>query len=92
MNNWKRGVLAASTASAVIFLMKKRHSASVLAAGISLAVLASEYPEVFRKIRDDLPYYFERGTRVFELASKVGERLAVQTKNRGRDILDEFYT
>jgi hypothetical protein len=92
MENWKRGVLAASTTTAVIFLMKKRHSASVLAAGVSLAVLASEYPEVFRKIREDLPYYFERGTRVFDLASKVGERMAAQTRSRGRDLLDEFYT
>jgi len=67
MNNVKRGVLAVAAGSAVILLMKKRRAASVLAAGVSLAVLASEYPETFRKIREDLPYYIERGTRVFEV-------------------------
>ena len=32
---------------------EKAKSGSVLAAGVSLAVLASEYPETFRKIRED---------------------------------------
>jgi hypothetical protein len=90
MNNLKRGVLAMSAGSAVILLMKKRRAASVLAAGVSLAVLASEYPETFRKIREDLPYYFERGTRVFDLASKVGQSIAARTRDRSQDLLDDL--
>lgn len=90
MTNWKRGVLAAATGGAVILLMKKRRAASVLAAGVSLAVLASEYPETFRKIREDLPYYFERGTSVFDLATKVGQKIAARTRDRSMELLDDL--
>jgi len=90
MNNVKRGVLAVAAGSAVILLMKKRRAASVLAAGVSLAVLASEYPETFRKIREDLPYYIERGTRVFDLASQVGRSIAAKSRNGRFDLMNGF--
>jgi len=57
---------------------------------LSLAVLASEYPETFRKIREDLPYYIERGTRVFDLASQVGRSIAAKSRNGRFDLMNGF--
>ena len=62
----------------------------MLAAGVGLAVFASEYPEKFRKIRADLPYYIERGTRVFDLASQVGRSIAAKSRNGRFDLMDGF--
>ncbi len=52
-------------------------------AGVSLAVFASEYPETFRRSVQDLPYYIERGTRLLEFASRMGQHTR-RRKPRGR--------
>ena len=55
--------------------MKKKYPAGVLATGVGLAVLASEYPEKFEKVRRSLPDYFDRGMRVMEMAAQAGKRI-----------------
>jgi K+/H+ antiporter YhaU regulatory subunit KhtT len=47
----------------------------VLATGVGLAVLASEYPEKFEKVRKSLPDYFDRGMQVMEMAANAGKRI-----------------
>jgi hypothetical protein len=47
----------------------------VLASGVGLALLASEYPEKFEKVRRSLPDYFERGMQVMEMAARAGKRI-----------------
>jgi hypothetical protein len=82
MENWKRAVIAGSAGiSAIMFLQGKR-AAGVLLAGVSLAVLASEYPEKFAELRRSLPEYFDRGTAFLEMASRAGERMAEAARNR----------
>ncbi len=44
MDGWKKAVVAGAIGSAAILFMKKRFPAGVLATGVGLAVLASEYP------------------------------------------------
>lgn len=75
MESWKKAAVLASIGSAGILFMKKRYPAGVLATGVGLAVLASEYPQKFEKVRKSLPDYFERGMRVMEMASRAGKRI-----------------
>lgn len=75
MDSWKKAVVVGSIGAAAILFMKKRYPAGVLATGVGLAVLASEYPDKFEKVRRALPEYFDRGMRVMEMAGRAGRRI-----------------
>ena len=75
MDSWKKALLLGSIGAAVIFFMKKIYPAGVLATGAGLAMLASEYPEQFERLRQSLPDYFERGMRVMQMAGQAGKRI-----------------
>lgn len=75
MTNWKQAAIAISTGAAVILLLKGRRPAALLAGGVSLAVLASEYPDKFERIREELPSYVEKGTRFLDLTIRVGNKI-----------------
>jgi len=85
MENWKRAVIAASAGAALAMFLRKKTTAGVILAGVSLATLASEYPEKFAEIRDRLPEYVERGTNYLDLVSRAGQRLAEVAKGRGEE-------
>lgn len=87
MDSWKKAVVAASIGAATIMFMKKRYAAGVMATGVGLAVVASEYPEKFEKVRRSMPDYFERGMRVMEMAGQVGKRI---TDAAGRTAVDAW--
>jgi hypothetical protein len=90
MENWKRAVIAGSLGTSAVLFLKGRGAAGVLAAGVGLVVLASEYPEKFEQIREDIPYYVERGTRFLELVTRTGERLAEAAEKRGKGMWEEL--
>jgi hypothetical protein len=75
MDGWKKAVVAGSIGAATILFLKRRHAAGVLATGVGLALLASEYPEKFEKVRRSLPDYFDRGMQVMEMAARAGKRI-----------------
>jgi hypothetical protein len=75
MDSWKKALLLGSLGAAAILFLKKRYPAGVLATGVSLAMLASEYPEQFETLRRSLPDYFERGMRVMDMAGQAGKRI-----------------
>jgi hypothetical protein len=75
MESWKKAVVLGSIGAAGILFMKKRYPAGVLSTGVGLAVLASEYPEKFEKVRKALPEYFERSMQVMEMAGRAGRRI-----------------
>jgi hypothetical protein len=75
MDGWKKAVVAGSIGAATILFLKRRHAAGVLATGVGLALLASEYPEKFEKVRQSLPDYFDRGMQVMEMAARAGKRI-----------------
>jgi len=52
-----------------------------------LAVLASEYPEKFEKVRRLLPDYFDRGMHVMEMAARAGKRI---TQAAGQSAMDAW--
>ena len=85
MDSWKKAVVMGSIGAATFLFMKKKYPAGVLATGLGLAVLASEYPEKFEKVRRSLPEYFDRGMQVMEMAGKAGRRLS---EGAGHDLID----
>jgi len=87
MDSWKKAAVLASISAAAILFMKKRYAAGVLSTGVGLAVLASEYPEKFEKVRQALPEYFDRGMQVMEMAGKAGKRI---TEAAGRGAVDTW--
>ena len=75
MDGWKKAAVAGSIGVATILFLKKKYPAGVLATGVGLAVLASEFPDKFEKVRRSLPDYFDRGMQVMEMAARAGKRI-----------------
>ncbi len=90
MENWKRAVIAASAGAAAILIVKGKRPAGVLAAGVGLAVLASEYPEKFTQIREEIPSYVRQGTRFVDLAMKIGSKIGELVEQRGRGLMQQL--
>ena len=93
MENWKRAVIAGTVGTAAILALKGRRPAAVLVGSVGLAVLASEYPRQFVKIREELPNYVRQGTKFLDLAMKIGskiEQLAEQRAARAFEELGEY--
>jgi hypothetical protein len=93
MENWKRAVIAGSVATAAVLALKGRRPAAVLVGSVGLAVLASEYPGQFVRIREELPNYVRQGTKFLDLAMKIGskiEQLAEQRAARAFEELGEY--
>ena len=90
MQNWKKAVVTGSIGAAAILFMKRRHAAGVLATGLGLAVLASEYPEKFEKVRRALPDYFDHGMRVMEMAGRAGKRITDTVGHHAHEAWDEI--
>lgn len=90
MNNWKRAAIAGSVGAAVILLLKGKRPAAVLVGGVGLAVLASEYPDKFEKIREELPSYVRQGTRFLELTMKIGNKITELAEKRALQAFEEL--
>ena len=90
MENWKRAVIAASAGAAAILIVKGKRPAGVLAAGVGLAVLASEYPEKFTQIREEIPSYVRQGTRFLDLALKIGSKIGELVEQRASGLMREL--
>jgi hypothetical protein len=88
MENWKGALIAGSAALSAICFIKGSRGGGLIFAGVSLAALASHYPERFRSIRAELPYYVDRGLTVLEIASRVGEQFAEANTRRNPDWYD----
>jgi hypothetical protein len=87
MDSWKKAAVLGSIGAAALLFLKKRYAGGVLATGVGLAVLASEYPEKFERVRRSLPEYFERGMQVMSMASNAGRRI---TEAAGRSAVDAW--
>lgn len=90
MDSWKKAAIVGSISAAAILFLKKRYAAGVLATGVGLGVLASEYPEKFEKVRKVLPEYFERGMQVMEMAGRAGRRITEAAGQAGADAWEDF--
>jgi hypothetical protein len=90
MDSWKKALVMGSIGAAALLFLKKRYPAGVLATGVGLAVLASEYPDKFETVRRSLPEYFDRGMQVMEMAAKAGKRITEAAGQGAADFLDEL--
>jgi hypothetical protein len=90
MHSWKKAVVLGSIGAAALLFMKKRYPAGVLATGVGLAALASEYPEKFERVRRVMPDYFERGMQVMEMAGRAGRRLTEAAERTAADAWEEI--
>src|SRR5580700_7826534 len=87
MENLKKAAVAGAIGAATVLFLKKKYPAGVLATGVGLAVLASEFPDKFEKVRQSLPDYFERSMRVMEMAARAGKRISDAA---GRSAIDAW--
>jgi hypothetical protein len=90
MEGWKKALVTGSLGAATVLFLKKKYPAGVLATGIGLAVLASEYPEKFEKIRQALPDYFDHGMRMMETAARAGKRITDAAGQGGAGAWEEI--
>jgi hypothetical protein len=90
MESWKKAVVLGSIGAAAVLLMKKRYPAGVLATGIGLATLASEYPEQFERVRQSLPDYFERGMHIMDMAGQAGKRITEAAEQSALNAWEEI--
>jgi hypothetical protein len=90
MENWKRAVIAGAAGGAALLLLKGRRPAAVLAGSVGLAVLASEYPSHFERIREELPSYVRQGTRYLDLAIKLGRKIEELAEGRAALAFEEL--
>jgi hypothetical protein len=90
MEAWKKAVVAGSLGTSAVCFLKKKWPAGVLTAGVALAVLASEYPEKFEAMQKSLPSYFDRGMRLLDMTSRVGQRIGQLAEQGGKGIWDEI--
>jgi len=90
MENWKRAVIAGSVGAATMLLLKGKRPAAVLVGGVGLAVLASEYPGQFEKIREELPSYVRQGAKFLDLAMQIGGRIEEWAEKRAARAFEEL--
>jgi hypothetical protein len=90
MENWKRAVIAGSAGTAALLVLKGRRPAAVLVGSVGLAVLASEYPDEFVRIREELPSYVRQGTRFLDLAIKIGSKIGELAEKRAAQAFEEL--
>jgi hypothetical protein len=90
MENWKRAVIAGSVGAAAMLALKGRRPAAVLVGSVGLAVLASEYPDRFLRIREELPSYVRQGTKFLDLAMKIGSKIGELAEKRAALAFEEL--
>jgi len=90
MEKWKRAVIAGSAGTAALLVLKGRRPAAVLVGSVGLAVLASEYPDQFVRIREELPLYVRQGTRFLDLAIKIGSKIEELAEKRAALAFEEL--
>jgi hypothetical protein len=76
--NWKQALIFGSLGASIFLLLTGRKPAAGVLAGVSLAALASEYPEQVERLWERAPEYISRGNRVLSVAAAFVERLSEQ--------------
>ena len=83
MKNWKQVLIFGSLGASVFLLLTGRKPAAGVLAGVSLAALASEYPEHMERLWERAPEYINRGNRLLSVAAAFIERLSEHRALRG---------
>jgi len=89
MENWKRAAIADRWERRLCCAEGETSGGGVVGS-VGLAVLASEYPERFVQIREELPSYVRQGTRFLDLAIKIGGKIEEFADKRAARAFEEF--
>lgn len=82
MSNWKRAVVLGSLGAGAVLALTGRRTAGLVAAGVGVAVLASEHLEKVQELWERAPEYMEKGTQVMNMVSGFLERLSKHQQRR----------
>ncbi|HZQ92714.1 MAG TPA: hypothetical protein VFA60_13040 [Terriglobales bacterium] len=82
MPNWKKALLVGSFAAGALLALRGYRRASLAAAGVGAAVLASQYPDEIRDLWDRAPELLERGARIAAVVA------AIRNRCRDREVED----
>ncbi len=90
MQNWKRALVFGSLGASAFLLFTGRRPAAIALATAGLVVLASEYPERFEELWESAPEYLDKGAKILNTLTRIGERLAEEGSRRGSGALREI--
>jgi hypothetical protein len=79
--DWRRIAMFGCFGAAVYFMVSGRKAAGMAAAGIGLATLASEHPEKFEQVWNNMPDYLDRGHRIVNGVQTLIERITESANN-----------
>src|SRR4051812_23114158 len=79
--DWKRIAMFGCFGAAVDFLVSGKKAAGMAAAGLGLATLASEHPEKFEQVWNNMPDYLDRGHRIVNGIQTLIERVSESANN-----------
>jgi hypothetical protein len=88
MENWKRAVIAGSAGAATILVLKEAAGGSS-SGGSRVSGARWNIPK-FERIREEIPTYVRQGTRLLDLAMKIGARVSELVERRGRGLMEEL--
>lgn len=89
MEYWKRAIVAGGAALGTIMLLKGKKTGALMCGGVSLAVLAAEYPDKFAEVQTKMQHYIDQGTAYLDVVSGTGKRLA-KVERRGARWLENL--
>jgi hypothetical protein len=90
MENWKQAVIIGAAGTAAVLAIKGKGPAAFMVGSVALAVLASEYPDEFARIRREMPAYLNKGTRYMDIAMKIGSKIEEFSENRAARAFEEL--
>jgi len=76
MEDWKKVLMYGAFGAAAYLLISGKRGAGFAAAGVGLAALASDHPERFEEIWNQVPDYLDRGHRVVNGVQTIIDRVA----------------
>ena len=75
MEDWKKVLMYGAFGAAAYLLISGKRGAGFAAAGVGLAALASDHPERFEEIWNQVPDYLDRGHRVVNGVQTIIDRV-----------------
>ena len=76
--NWRKYAMYGAFGAAAYFFLTNRRPAGFAAAGIGLAVLASEHPEKFQEAWNRAPEYLDKGQRMVQGVGRIIDQVSEQ--------------
>ena len=73
--NWKRIAMFGAFGAGLALFLRGRKPAGIVVAGVGVALLAAEHPELFERLWQRAPEYLDRGGQILAAIGRIKERL-----------------